>query len=405
MKIKNPYIENLKKGDVSFYAHPIKYKLKDYENVLDKIRRKAKKTKEILSVYTFGHVSVPGISDIDLIFVLKEDSALPGFLRKNYIDRDSNYIVFHPFFIITENIMGNMKYVYPNSDFVKVYGRNIPIIEPSRGELKKIKTCLTTDVILRHFPVDYLYILLSKGLNVRMVLVRLNALSHSFKIFYDVTGLKKPEWENFSKRVDNIRKNWFSLGESAREDEIFTLLKEAVYISLNLVSEFDSFLSKDKRNFTNTQRQTVLFKGNKNRISFVKDWNREDAISGMISHFMEHRNFYSILPISFLKQLCNYSSVNGRLSRYIRKRLDTECMQKKLDPTIKKRIQVLNDQVEYANKLKHSHYPCFFPLGYKTEKGFKNKLILAFIIVTSSSVFRRVIFYIRSIKQKYRQLR
>ena len=123
MKIKNPYIENLKKDDVSFYAHPIKYKLKDYERVLDKIRRKAEKTREILSIYTFGHVSVPGISDIDLIFVLKEGSRLPSFLRSNYIDKDSSYLVFHPFFIITEDIMKNMRYIYPNSHFVKIYGK------------------------------------------------------------------------------------------------------------------------------------------------------------------------------------------------------------------------------------------------------------------------------------------
>lgn len=397
---KNPYIENLNKEDISFYAHPIKYKLKDYELVLDRIRRKAKKAKEILSVYTFGNVSVPGISDIDLIFVLKEGSGLPGFLRKNYIDRDSNYIFFHPFFIITEDIMKNMMYIYPNSNFVKIYGKEIAINEPSKSELKKIKKCLITDVILRHFPVDYLYILLSKGLNVRMVLLRLNALSHTFKVFYDVAGIKKPEWGIFSKRVNKIRKNWFRMNNNSREEEIFSLLKEAVYTSMDIVSEFDAFLSKDKRNIINTPRHNVLFKGNKNRISFVKGWNKEKAINQMIIHFLKHRNFYSVLPISFLKQLCSYSSVNGRLSHYIKRRLDTECFQSNIESAIKKRIQVLNDQVEYANKLKHSHYPCFFPLGYKTEKGLKNRLILAFVAITSSSVFRRIIFYMRSIKTR-----
>lgn len=395
MKIKNSYIENLKKDDVSFYAHPVKYELKDYERVLDKIRNKAKKTREILSVYTFGHVSVPGISDIDLIFVLKKGSKLPGFLKKNYIDRDSNYMVFHPFFIITENIMKNMRYIYPNSNFVRIYGKEIGIINPSKDELKKIKTYLTTDVILRHFPVDYLYILLSKSLNVRMILVRLNALGHSFKIFNDISGIKKQSWNNFSKRVDNIRKKWFSLDENSREEKIFDLLKEAVCISMDFVEEFDSFLSNDKSNFIHAK--AAIFKGNKNRISFVKNWNKEKALSRMANHFLKHKNFYSILPTTFLKQLCCYSSAEGRLSQYIRKRLDIECLQRNMNPVIKKRIQILNEQVEYANKLRHSHYPCFFPLGYKTEKGLKNKLILAFILITSSSLFRRILFSFRSL--------
>lgn len=394
MKIKNSYIRNLKKSDVSFYAHPVKYGLKDYERVLDKIRNKAKKTGEILSVYTFGQVSVPGISDIDLIFVLKEGSKLPGFLKKNYIDRDSNYLIFHPFFIITEDIMKNMRYIYPNSNFVKIYGKEIGIINPSKDELKKIKTYLTTDVILRHFPVDYLYILLSKSLNVRMILVRLNALGHSFRIFSDISGIKKQSWNDFSKRVENIRKNWFSMDKNLREEEILGLLKEAACISMDFIWEFDSFLSKDKNNFINAK--AAIFKGNKNRISFVKNWNKEKALSRMINHFSKHKNFYSILPATFLRQLCCYSSAEGRLSKYIRKRLDIECLQRNMDTVIKKRIQILNEQVEYANKLKHSHYPCFFPLGYKTEKGLKNKLIMAFILITSSSLFRRALFSFRS---------
>jgi|GEM_PF-2474829 hypothetical protein len=394
MKIKNPYIENLKKDDVSFYAHPVKYGLKDYRCVLDKIRDKAKKTGEILSVYTFGHVGVPGISDIDLIFVLREGSKLPGFLKKNYIDRDSDYMVFHPFFIITEDIMKNMRYIYPNSNFVKIYGKEIEIANPSKGELKKIKTYLTADVILRHFPVDYLYILLSKSLNVRMILVRLNALGHSFRIFSDISGIKKQSWDDFSKRVENIRKNWFSLDESSREEDVLSLLKDAVYISVDFVGEFGSFLSKDKNNLIGAK--AAIFKGNKNRISFVKNWSREKALSRMISHFLKHRNFYSILPTAFLRQLCCYSSAEGRLSGYIRKRLNIGCLQCNIDPTLKKRIQILNEQVEYANKLKHSHYPCFFPLGYKTEKGLKNRLIIAFILITSSSLFRRVLFSFRS---------
>src|SRR3989344_1454774 len=327
MKNKNSYIENLKKDDVSFYSYPIKYGLKDYERVLEKIRRKAKDTKEILSVYTFGHVSVPGISDIDLIFVLKSGSRLPHFLMKNYIDRDSNYLVFHPFFIITEDIMKNMMYIYPNSNFVKIYGKEIKIIGPSKNELKKIKAYLTTDVILRHFPVDYLYVLLSKSLNVRMILVRLNALGHSFRVFNDIAGFNKREWMVFSKRVENLRKNWFKLNEKPREAELFDLLKEAVYVSMDFVMEFNSLLSKDKNNLIDTKRQNAIFRGNKNRISFVKDWNKEKALNQMINHFLKYKNFYSILPISLLKQLCCYSGADGRLSRYIRRRLSVQCMQ------------------------------------------------------------------------------
>ena len=64
---------------------------------------------------------------------------------------------------------------------------------------------------------------------------------------------------------------------------------------------------------------------------------------------------------------------------------------------MEKRIKLSNDQVEYANKLKHSHFPCFFPLGYKTEKGLKNKLIIIYVTITNNSFYRMIISNLRQI--------
>ncbi|MBS3101599.1 hypothetical protein J4204_05725 [Candidatus Woesearchaeota archaeon] len=400
MKIKNNYIRNLKKEELSFYGYPVKYRLEDYGRVLGRIKRKAQKEDGILSVYGFGKVSAPGISDIDLIFVLKEGSKLPPLLKKNYIDDDSKYLVFHPFLIFTENIFKNIRYIYPSSDYIKIYGRKISIYMPKKHELKKIKTCLVADTILRHLPVDFLYILLSKKINIRMCLLRLNALSHTFRMFYGISGMKKPVWGKFSRKVKRLRKNWFQMNDDAGKDMLLGLLKESVYISSDFVKEFDAFLSKDKNYLLHVKQRDVLFRGYKARISFAAEWHPDKAISQMISHFIKHKNFYSILPISLLKQLCCYSSAQGRLSRYIRKRLSINCFQEKLDPVLEKRIINLNEQVELANSLKHSHFPCFFPLGYKTERGLKNKMILLYVIITSNSLFRRVLFYIRSTLKK-----
>lgn len=397
MKLKNSYIENLKKKDVSFYSFPVKYSLKDYNNVLDNLIKKAKNSKEVLSVYTFGEIGVPGISDLDLIFVLKENSTLPSFLKSIFFGRYSGYILFHPFFIITEEIMKNIRYLYPNSDFKNIYGKNIKIKKLSKQELKKIKTYLTLDVILRHFPVDHLHTLLSKRIHMRMILVRLNSLVHSFGIIKEISGVEKKEWKFFSININYLRKNWFKLDPKKREVKAFNLLKDAVYISMNIIEEYDKLLLKDKKNLMRLDKRNVLFKGIKNRISFISNWDGNKVLDEMISHYIKYKNFYSILPSSFLKQLCCYSSVKGRLSKYIKSKLNIQCFQNKIDPIMKKRINLLNDQVEYANRLKHSHFPCFFPLGYKTERGLKNKLIIIYVIITNNSFYRTIMSNFRQL--------
>jgi len=81
---------------------------------------------------------------------------------------------------------------------------------------------------------------------------------------------------------------------------------------------------------------------------------------------------------------------------YKKKRLSINCYQKITDKTLRKRIDLLNEQVELANEFKHSHFPCFFPLGYKTERGLLNKLTLLFILITNSSIFRKILYAFRN---------
>ena len=116
----------------------------------------------------------------------------------------------------------------------------------------------------------------------------------------------------------------------------------------------------------------------------------------MIAHYRKHKNFYSLFPKPLAWQLCAYSSSQGPLSAYIAKILDKKCKIKKMDRVLSTRIQLLNCQVEYAMRLKHSHYPCFFPLGFKNPKGFKNKLIYTYVLVKDHSLFKRTISYIRT---------
>src|SRR3989338_4883934 len=121
----NSYINSLKAEDFIFSDYPRKKSIDDYEEVYEKIRSICARNPGVLSVYTFGQVSVPGISDIDLIFVLKDHAKLPKFLRKLAIDRKSKYILLHPFFIVPEDFMENIGYIHPNSELNLIWGRKL----------------------------------------------------------------------------------------------------------------------------------------------------------------------------------------------------------------------------------------------------------------------------------------
>lgn len=389
----NKYVNQFNASEFSFYGQPMRMSVKDYENVYKKIRSLCLQSKDVLSVYTFGEVGVPGISDIDLIFVLKEEAKLPKFLRKTALDSNSKYILFHPFFIVPEDFMENIAYIYPNSRLRLIYGKKITIKKLSKQDLNLVYRHLINDVILRHYPSDFLNILLSKRINIRMCLLRLNSLHHSFDVFERISDVKKREWAKISDDIKELRKNWFGIPAKAAKSKLIQLLKTAVYVSLDFVSEYSKFLQSKSPKM---KMDSILFKGIKNRISFANEWDPASSLSEMIGHYNKHKNFYSVLPMILSLQLCAYSSAKGPLSAYIGKRLGIKCGVKNISQPLMKRIQILNYQVEYAMKLKHSHYPCFFPLGFKNPMGIKNKMIYAYVFITDNSLLRMILNYTRT---------
>ena len=394
---ENKYINSLSEENFVFCGLPQRKTLDEYMKALDRMKILCSASEEVLSAYTFGEVKAPGISDIDIIIVLKENAVLPEFLKRISPEKKYRYVFLHPFFIVPKKFMENISYIHPNSEYKRIYGEEIKIKKLRGNDIKEIYSCLINDVIMRHFPSDYLNVLLSKRIDARLCLVRLNALHHSFSIFKKISGVSKPEWEKISEDISNLRKMWFELPSSTAKRELMSLVKRAVYISLDFVEEYKNFLSKKSGRGLNCKEG--LFRGIQNRISFVKGWNPKNSLEEMIAHYKKYKNFYSVLPCELSEYLHSYSLVKGPLSLYISKRLErrmknSQLSRKLIKPTLIKRIQLSNYQVSYAMKLKHSHFPCFFPLGFKNTKGLKNKAIYAYVRIKDHSLFRRLTWYL-----------
>lgn len=396
MPIKyHKYLDELDIKDFVFFSEPVFHPLSDYDKAIADIRKLGEENDDMLSVYTFGEITDPGISDLDLIFVLKENGKIPRNLRSVPKKRSFEDIICHPFFFINRNIMENMQYIYPTSKFKLIYGEEIKIKDLNTEGHNKSLIYLSVDFILRHIPGDYLNILLSKRINLRSALLRLKALTHSISVYKDFEEEISKEWIKFSEDVFSLRKTWFEIEPENRKSEVIRLLKKGVYISYEIAISFAKLYGNINNKDIEPADGEIIFKGTKERISFIKDVDIEAAIDSIISHFNKFGNYYSIIPIRYLKQLCSYAALKGPLSEYINENLSYKCDNIEIDDVLKRRIELLNEQVEIAIKLKHKHYPCFFPLGYKNTAGFENKLRFAAIKIINNSLFRKLLYPIR----------
>ena len=92
-----------KLSNCEFYNIPLEYDLKSYKESIDYLLKRYSKIKNLISIYEWGSISTPGISDIDLIFIFRNTSSkgLPLFKRSFYfLNKKIRYLVRHPFIFI-----------------------------------------------------------------------------------------------------------------------------------------------------------------------------------------------------------------------------------------------------------------------------------------------------------------
>ena len=358
-----------------FYNMPAEYNLNSYKKVESLIAKKYGKIKEIISIYNWGDVSNPGISDMDFIFVvdLKKIRPFPLLKRSFYLLSPSvRYIARHPFFYIDSEAFKKIKFVYPELKLKLLYGIDSKIDDISRKDKYHASISLLNDIIVRHYPRDFIEQMTSKNINVRDSLLRLNSIGHSIKSLKKITGKKEKAWDFFAKNVSDLRKNWF---KSKNHSKLVGLCNDAIGISMHITEKSKEFIASRKI-VKIENNENVEYIGFRNKSLFLKDWNRKEALALMLKSHENYNNFTSILPIELAAQLIEYSKIEGKISSYIKSRIKGHLSYDlKYSKVLMERIFVLNAQARLADRLKHSDFVAFFDYGYRSKSGINNILL------------------------------
>ncbi len=365
----------LKERSYKFFNVPKKHEISDYKEAISYIIKKYSKINGLLSMYNWGDPSVPGISDIDIVFVLEnnKNNALP-FLRRSFyfLNAETRYLVRHPFVFIDENSFRNIRHIYPNANFKLLHGRNIRINNLSAEDSYYSCIALLNDIIIRHYPHDFLEQFINKKINVRDTLLRLNSLKYSIRVLERLTKEKYGNLNHKLALIGELRKNWFN----AKDFDLLVLLnRDAVKITMEIIDKFKAFLTDNSLIKINSGSY-LRYNGIKNKSQFVRDWDKKTVLREMSKLVKENRKFYSILPLELSAQLIEYSKSNGLISSYIREKISNNInYQLKYKKIIGHRINILNKQAELASKLKHSDFVAFFDFGYCNESGINNWIL------------------------------
>jgi hypothetical protein len=359
----------------SYHNYPRKIGKKEYDEALNELIGRYS-SNDLVAIYDWGMPSVPGISDLDVLLVWKQ-SPSPLTLKNRVfvsLSKKTQYVLYHPPLHISANEFGDIPYVYPKGSLRKVWGTDLNINQLSKNEHKEANASLLNDIIVRHYPRDFLSQAVHGKIDIRGSLLRLNSLKYTFETM-KAAGVKvESVWEKFSKEVEDARYGWF---ESEDGKKVLELSTEALLIMMGIIEKSQPLMIKRWRKVIGEFPNEMKFDGIKNKSIFLREWDTDAALKQMRSYALKGKQL-SILPLCYAAQLASYSESDGPISKHIRANFHPAInLEDHSHSVVRKRIMLFNHQANLSMALKHSDFPAFFDFGYRNPSGMNNLLLRA----------------------------
>lgn len=209
-------------------SEPVPLEPGDYDRATGDFLRVAGSTQGVLGVWQTGSVSVPGISDLDFILVVKNGARLSWNRVKKRLSPETSRVLLHSPLALPESLVPWLGHVNDTRATRRLTGPEIPFVEPANRGLVNI-------LVAARFTMAKLMGLertaFMRVAGVRSLLCRVHGLRHNF------TLMDRPVPPLFDE-VTELRESWFSMdkGRLSRLEELLARAKGACVTLLREVT-------------------------------------------------------------------------------------------------------------------------------------------------------------------------
>ena len=287
----------------------------DYKFALDYLLEKITRWNTIKSIYQVGSVSFPGLSDIDLLIVMKSNRRDISFRYsiKN-LPEDFQYMCSHDGWLIDEKTFKNLHYWFPYFNLNHVYGTELELDETHKDNLT-LQSILLVNYLITKVPSDFLLYSCLKGYFYERVMENMvNSLRHSLFLWAKICPAgDRIEYRNFTDEYQLFRKEYFNLSENLRLDKLREYVVSAIMLGYQLIEDMNKYLCANW--FGDISLPTeISFKTGDKQLVFKKSFSSEEALSDMLDLVDSPIMYY---PIGFGIFLHQYTSSKGIIGRHI----------------------------------------------------------------------------------------
>lgn len=198
--------------------HPIQISVQQYENLKTKLVNQLLSEDAVLSVYQMGSVKDPGISDLDIICVFKNNSSCDVNLRKN-LTNEERKILTHGIFgleecdlkqIISYNLLSNLQFLG---------GKNLNLNENEEIFNQDLRDQIALEYMIKMF--------ITLDVQTKLGIVKLRSfllLGKAIMFDLQLLGIKDGELFDAVIKVLKYRNNWYD--NKPKEKDVKVLILE-----------------------------------------------------------------------------------------------------------------------------------------------------------------------------------
>ena len=227
-------------SDRSFFNYPKHSSVGDYSNVRNEIIKFYQENSDIISIYEYGSVSAPGVSDLDLIFVLKDKiySNESEFDLSNISSFAHDLVADGTVIKMPLNIFKKIQY-FDNLNFHRLSGKDIFFNKPTELDDKFIKLASIVDWVPERI-LKLTRILYSEDINITNALCVLHSFGYSLKYLDNILGTTD-ESKEVIVETSRLRAEWHQI--DSPEDDLVKCLEKAIDIGYKRLFDYEDYLS------------------------------------------------------------------------------------------------------------------------------------------------------------------
>jgi len=239
--------------------------LSEYDGAIEIYLNRVSSLPEVLAVYTMGSIKSPGLSDIDLVVVIKDGYKIsnPFLLRTEGIN---NNLFLHGPVVISESTAKSFQFIIYATNLIKIYGtgqvQDFKSLDYEESD--RLRLCYLLDFIESRFG-QYAEQANHSEINQRIWMTRLWSITHSCNLAEELGLVLDSKAKNVRNKIIELREGW-AVNSSISDAIFLSVMEESVYLLSCL------FMSALNKGYPATCEGVTkkLFVANK-KITFKKD--------------------------------------------------------------------------------------------------------------------------------------